>query len=209
MKSDESIDLVVSEVVNAYGSVVAKEEHENPYKNFEEGENVDPPRFHSFINFFNWSLPPLVNRTKGQLKFHVRAGGGACARKSGRGCCPCKAANKNCNVNCQCRWRSCYEVTKLKIIKRSAVRYFSIFLTKMFYLYLQSSSASRQPKISNLIFFANTVHRVRRDPSVKLRKLSPNNTGHGLRITKRPAVWCFSIFLFEKYQFLLEIFYLH
>ena len=27
---------------------------------------------------------------------------------------------------------------------------------------------------------------------------------HGLRITKRPAVWLFSIFLFEKYQFLLE-----
>ena len=81
--------------------------------------------------------------------------------------------------------------------------------TKMFYLYLQSSSASRQPKISNLIFFANTVHRVRRDPNVTLRKFSPNTTGHGLRITKRPAVWCFSIFLFEKYQFLLEIFYLH
>ena len=34
-------------------------------------------------------------------------------------------------------------------------------------------------------------------------------TGHGLRITKRPAVWYFSIFLFEKYQFLWEIFYLH
>ena len=30
-----------------------------------------------------------------------------------------------------------------------------------------------------------------------------------LRITKRPAVWYFSIFLFENYQFLLEIFYLH
>ena len=53
MESDESIDLIDSEAVNAYGSVVAKEEHENPYKNFEEGENVDPPRFHSFINFFN------------------------------------------------------------------------------------------------------------------------------------------------------------
>ena len=72
MESDESIDLVVSEAVNAYGSVVAKEEHENPHKNFEEGENVDPPRFHSFINFFNWSLPSLLNRTKGQLKFPGR-----------------------------------------------------------------------------------------------------------------------------------------
>ena len=146
----------------------------------------------------------------------------------------------------------------------------------MFYIYLQSSSASRQPKISNLMFlanpvyrvrshpsawhlktfqwhgwtrssnnsiflfeiyqffvgkystfiykpqalleseknanvirFADLVHRVRRDPSVTLRKFSPDTTGHGLRITKRPAVWYFSIFLFEKYQFLLEIFYLH
>ena len=146
----------------------------------------------------------------------------------------------------------------------------------MFYLHLQSSSASRQPKISNLMFFANPVyrawshpsawhlktfqwhgwtrssnnsiflfeiyqffvgkystfiynpqalleseknanvirfadlvHRVRRDPSVTLRKFSPDTTGHGLQITKRPAVWYFSIFLFEKYQFLLEIFNLH
>ena len=72
MQSDESIDLVDSEAVNVYGSVVAKEEHENPCEHFEEGENVDPPRFHSFINFFNWSLPSLLNRTKGQLKFPVR-----------------------------------------------------------------------------------------------------------------------------------------
>ena len=41
-------------------------------EHFEEGENVDPPRFHSFINFFNWSLPSLLNRTKGQLKFPAR-----------------------------------------------------------------------------------------------------------------------------------------
>ena len=53
MESDEPIDLVDSEAVNAYGSVVAKEEHENPCECFEEGENVDPPRFHPFINFFN------------------------------------------------------------------------------------------------------------------------------------------------------------
>ena len=118
---------------------------------------------------------------------------GACARKSGRGCYLCKAANKNCNANCQCRWHSCNEVTKrptagrgLKIIKRPTVRYFSIFLfeiqniyTKMFYIYLQSSGASRQPKFSNLMFlasrkwknskvvrFADPEHRVRRDPSV-------------------------------------------
>ena len=30
MKSDESIDSVDSEAVNAYGSVVAKKEHESP-----------------------------------------------------------------------------------------------------------------------------------------------------------------------------------
>ena len=52
MELDESIDLVDSEAVNAYGSVVAKEKRENPCEHFEEGENVDPPRFHSFINFF-------------------------------------------------------------------------------------------------------------------------------------------------------------
>ena len=52
MESDESNDLVDSVALNAYGSVVAKEEHENPCEHFEECENVDPSRFHSFINFF-------------------------------------------------------------------------------------------------------------------------------------------------------------
>ena len=84
-----------------------------------------------------------------------------------------------------------------------------IFRWKIFYLHLQSLSASRKWKNANVIRFADLVHRVRRDPSVTLRKFSPDTTGHGLRITKRPAVWYFSIFLFEKYQFLLEIFYLH
>ena len=52
MEPDESIDLVDSEAANAYGSVVAKKEQENPCEHFEEGEHVDPPCFHSFINFF-------------------------------------------------------------------------------------------------------------------------------------------------------------
>ena len=52
MESDESNDLEDSVALNAYGSVVAKEEHENPCEHFEECENVDPSRFHSFINFF-------------------------------------------------------------------------------------------------------------------------------------------------------------
>ena len=51
MELDESIDFVESEAVNACGSVVAKKEHENPCEHFEESEIVDPPRFHSFINF--------------------------------------------------------------------------------------------------------------------------------------------------------------
>ena len=72
MESDESIDLRDSEVVNAYESVVAKEEHENPCEHSEEGENVDPPRFRSYINSFYWSSPSLLNRTKGQLKFPAR-----------------------------------------------------------------------------------------------------------------------------------------
>ena len=52
MELDKSIDLVGSEAINAARSVVAKEEHENPCEHFEEGENVDPPRFHSYINFY-------------------------------------------------------------------------------------------------------------------------------------------------------------
>ena len=34
MESDESIDWVDSEAVNAYGSVVAKEKRENPREHF-------------------------------------------------------------------------------------------------------------------------------------------------------------------------------
>ena len=60
MESNESIDLVDSEAVNVYGSVVAQEERENPCEHFEEGENVDPPRFHSFINFFKLKFAILV-----------------------------------------------------------------------------------------------------------------------------------------------------
>ena len=52
MELDESIDLVDSEAVNVYGSVVAKEEHENSCEHSEKGENVDPPRIHSYTIFF-------------------------------------------------------------------------------------------------------------------------------------------------------------
>ena len=76
-----------------------------------------------------------------------------------------------------------------------------IFPWKIFYLHLQSSSASRKWKNSNVVCFADPRHKI-------LREFSPNTTGHGLRV-KRPAVWHFSLFLFEKYQILLEIFYLY
>ena len=131
---------------------------------------------------------------------------GACARKRGRGCCPCKAANKNCKANCQCRWRSnsCNEVTKLKIIRRPAVRYFShislwnpkYIYRKMFDLYLQSSSASRQPTISNLMFFANPVYRVRCHPNAWHLKAFQ---WHGWTRSSNN-----SILLSEIYQFFVE-----
>ena len=72
MESDESTDLVDAEAVNAYWSVVAKEEHENPYKYSEEGKMlIDHDFIHTSI-FFRWSLLSLLNRTKGQLKFLPR-----------------------------------------------------------------------------------------------------------------------------------------
>ena len=72
MESDESIDLVDSEAVNAYGSVVAKEERENPCDHSKKVKMlIHHVCFHSSI-FFNWSLPSLLNRTKGQLKFPAR-----------------------------------------------------------------------------------------------------------------------------------------
>ena len=57
MELDESIDLVDSEAVNAYGSVVAKKEHENLCEHFEEGENIDPHVFIRSSIFLNLSLP--------------------------------------------------------------------------------------------------------------------------------------------------------
>ena len=57
MESDESIDFVDSEAVNAYGSVVAKEELASI------SNKVKMLIIHSS------SLPSLLNRTKGQLKF--------------------------------------------------------------------------------------------------------------------------------------------
>ena len=51
MESDESIDLVDFEAVNAYGSVVAKEERKNPCEHYEEGENVVVVIYQFFLRF--------------------------------------------------------------------------------------------------------------------------------------------------------------
>ena len=60
MESNESIDLVASKEVNAYGLVVGTEEHKTPCEYSEEGENVDPPRFHSYINIFSSKFSIVV-----------------------------------------------------------------------------------------------------------------------------------------------------
>ena len=60
MESNESIDLVASEEVNAYGLVVTTEKHKTPCEYSEEGENVDPPRFHSYINIFSSKFAIVV-----------------------------------------------------------------------------------------------------------------------------------------------------
>ena len=45
-----------------------------------------------------------------------------------------------CNANRQCRWRSCNEVTKRKIIKRPVVRHFSIFLFEIQKIFIRKCS---------------------------------------------------------------------
>ena len=92
----------------------------------------------------------------------------------------------------------------------------SIFLFEIYQFSLgnilplfRTSSASRKWKSWNVVRFADLVHRVQRDPSVILGKFSSDTTGHGLRITKRPAVWYFSIFSLKNTNFYWKIFYLY
>ena len=87
-------------------------------------------------------------------------------------------------------------MTKLKIIKRPAVRYFSIFLFEIQKMFLRKFSTfiynpqalPGSLKISNVMFLANLVYRVRSHPSA----------WHGW--TRSPKNF---IFLFEIYQFRL------
>ena len=81
-----------------------------------------------------------------------------------------------------------------------------IFRWKIFYLHLQSSSASRKWKNSNVVYFADLVHRVQRDPSMTLRKFSLDMVFDLLNVQQSDI---FPYFSFEKYQFLSELFYLH
>ena len=86
---------------------------------------------------------------------------------------------------------------------------YPFFPWKIFYLHLQSSSAATKLKNSNVVRFADPVHRVRRDPIVTLMRFSMDTTGHGLRITKRPAVWHFPYLSLKKSNFYGKIFYLY
>ena len=95
---------------------------------------------HAFIHssiFFNWSLPSLLNRTKGQLKFPASGEELVLERVVE----VVVHAKQQIIANCQCPWRSCSEVTKLKIIKRLAVRYFSIFLFEIQKIFIRKCSA--------------------------------------------------------------------
>ena len=45
------------------------------------------------------------------------------------------------------------------------------FLSELFYLHLESSRASRKWKNMNVVLFADSVLRIRRDPSMTLKKI--------------------------------------
>ena len=64
-----------------------------------------------------------------------------------------------------------------------------IFRWKMFYLHLQSSSASRKWKNSNVVRFADFVYKVRRDPRVTLRKFSSDSSGQNSKYCKETVKW--------------------
>ena len=83
------------------------------------------------------------------------------------------------------------------------------FPWKIFYFHLQSSSTSRKWKNSNVVRFADPEDRVRRDPSVTLRKFSSDSIGHDIRITKHSAVWYFPFFSLKDTNFYSEILYLY
>ena len=92
-------------------------------------------------------------------------------------------------------------MTKLKIIKRSAVRYFSIFLFEIQRVFIRkcvtfiynSQALPGSLKISNFMFLANPVYRVRGHPSARHLKTFQR---HGWTRSSNN-----SMFLLEIYQF--------
>ena len=141
---------------------------------------------HVFIHssiFFNWSLPSLLNRTKGQLKFPARGEELVLERVVE----VIVSAKQQIRIITQTvsvadvpamKWLNVRQPDKNNWTSGSPIffPYFSSkskkIYTKIFCLYLQSSSASRQPKISNLMFPANPVYRVRNHPSAWHRNFS-------------------------------------
>ena len=85
----------------------------------------------------------------------------------------------------------------LRMTKRPADWYVSIFLfekyrflLEIFYLHLESSSASRKWKNLNVVLFADSVHRVRRDSSVTLKKkISSDSSKQNSKYCKETVKW--------------------
>ena len=112
---------------------------------------------HVFIHssfFFNWSLPSLLNRTKGQLKFPARGEDLTLERVVE---VVVHAKRQIRTVTQTVRVADVLAMKWLNLkwlhVRQSDIFHISLrnpknIYTKMFYLYLQSSSASRQRKIS-------------------------------------------------------------
>ena len=91
-----------------------------------------------------------------------------------------------------------------QITPHSSLKYTNFSLENIPPSFYNPQALLESEKNAKVIRFADLVHRVRRDPIVTPRKFLPDTTRHGLRITvirRRAAVWYFSLFLFEKYQF--------
>ena len=87
-----------------------------------------------------------------------------------------------------------YSLRITKFRQSDIFPYFSLentnFFWKIFYIYLESSSASRKWKNRNVVLFAVCVYRKRRDPSVRLKKnFSTDSTRQNSKYSKETVKW--------------------
>ena len=111
MEAGESMDVLESEEVNAYGSVVAEEEEENSEHSVhsEVGDKMSC-HVHAFVcrrKFLRLSTFTVVVSSDQEATEVTCSCKGACARKRGRGSCPCKTANLSCGSSCRCNRAKC------------------------------------------------------------------------------------------------------